>query len=111
MTKPMMDLRALVEKSGDADPLREMIGFAAERPMKLEIGAEAGADDGEKTPERLAQRNGDRDRDWQTRAGGVELRIPRLLPVLSRAAALGRESADGRHPRDLCAWRFDAIDG
>ncbi len=31
MTKPMMDLRALVEKIGDADLLREMIGFAAER--------------------------------------------------------------------------------
>ena len=31
MTKPMMALRALVEKSGDADLLREMIGFAAER--------------------------------------------------------------------------------
>lgn len=32
MTKPMMDLRALVEKSADADLPREMIGFAAERP-------------------------------------------------------------------------------
>ena len=28
MTKPMMDLRALVEKSADADLLREMIRFA-----------------------------------------------------------------------------------
>jgi len=33
MIKPMMDLRALVEKSGDADLLREMIGFAAEGPL------------------------------------------------------------------------------
>ena len=36
MTKPMMDLRALVEKSAYADLLREMIGFAAERLMELE---------------------------------------------------------------------------
>ncbi|SDI97386.1 Transposase (or an inactivated derivative) [Alloyangia pacifica] len=78
MTKPMMDLRALVEKSGDADLLREMIGFAAERLMELELGAKTGADYGEKSSERLAQRNGYRDRDWQTRAGSVELRIPRL---------------------------------
>ena len=35
MTRPMMDFRALVEKSGDADLLREMIGFAAERLMAL----------------------------------------------------------------------------
>lgn len=56
--EPMMDLRALVEKSGDADLLREMIGFAAERLMELEVGARTGADYGEKRPERLAQRNG-----------------------------------------------------
>lgn len=78
MTKPMMDLRALVEKSADADLLREMIGFAAERLMELEVGTKTGADYGEKSSDRLAQRNGYRDRDWQTRAGSVELRIPRL---------------------------------
>lgn len=78
MTKLMMDLRALVEKSADADLLREMIGFAVERLMELEVGAKTGADYGEKSSDRLARRNGYRDRDWQTRAGSVELRIPRL---------------------------------
>ncbi|PZX56381.1 hypothetical protein LX76_01410 [Cereibacter changlensis] len=44
MTKPMMDLRSLVEKSADADLLREMVDpcgrcFAAERLMELEVGA------------------------------------------------------------------------
>lgn len=58
MTKPMMDLRALMEKSADSDLLREMIGFAAERLMELEVGAKTGAEYGEKSPERLAQRNG-----------------------------------------------------
>jgi putative transposase len=78
MTKPMMDLQALVEKSADADFLREMIGFAAERLMELEVGAKTGAGFGERDPDRKAQRNGYRDRDWQTRAGSVELRIPKL---------------------------------
>ncbi|KKL77100.1 hypothetical protein LCGC14_2038260 [marine sediment metagenome] len=58
MTKPMMDLRELVEKSADADILREMIGFAAERLMELEVGVATGASYGEKNVERLAQRNG-----------------------------------------------------
>lgn len=78
MTGDMMNLRALVEKSADADLLREMIGFAAEKLMEMEVGAATGAAWGEKSPLRTAQRNGYRDRNWETRAGTVELRIPKL---------------------------------
>jgi putative transposase len=78
MTNDIMNLRAVVEKTPDADLLREMISFAAQRLMELEVEGITGANYGEKNPERLVQRNGYRDRDWETRAGTVELRIPKL---------------------------------
>ena len=78
MTDPMMHLRSLLEKTPDADILRDMISYAAERLMEIEVGGMTGAGYGEKSPTRLAQRNGHRERDWHTRAGTVELRIPKL---------------------------------
>jgi transposase-like protein len=78
MTDDMMNLKALMEKSADADLLREMIGYGAQRLMELEVGGLTGAAHGEKSTDRLVQRNGYRDRDWETRAGTVELRIPKL---------------------------------
>ena len=78
MTDDKIALRELLEKGSDAGFLREMIGFAAERLMALETESLCGAAPGERTPERQNQRNGYRDRDWQTRAGTVELRIPKL---------------------------------
>jgi len=78
MTNEMMALRALLEKAPDADFLRDMIAFAAEKMMEMEVGALTGAALGQKSPDRLVQRNGYRDRDWQTRAGTVELCIPKL---------------------------------
>ena len=78
MTDDMMTLRGLLEKSSDADLLREMIGFAAERLMALEVEGLTGAAHGERSPERITHRNGYRERAWETRAGTVALKIPKL---------------------------------
>ena len=76
MTDDMMNAHPW--KTPDADLLREMIGFAAQRLMELEVGGQTRAAYGEKSPERLAQRNGYRDRIREARAGAVELSIPKL---------------------------------
>ncbi len=78
MTDPMMSLRSLLEKSSDADLLREMIGFTAQRLMELEVEGMCGAAYGARSPDRLTHRNGYRDRVWETRAGTAELKIPKL---------------------------------
>jgi transposase-like protein len=78
MTDDKIALRELLEKGSDATMLREMIGFAAQRLTELQTDGLCGAGHGERSPERMNQRNGYRDRDWQSRAGTVELRIPKL---------------------------------
>lgn len=78
MTESMMNLRTLLEKSADSNFLREMIGFAAQRLMELDVENLTGAAWGARDAERINQRNGYRERPWETRAGTVELRIPKL---------------------------------
>ena len=78
MTADKIALQGLLEKSSDASLLREMIGFAAQRLMELETDVLCGAAHGERSPDRINQRNGFRNRDWETRAGSIELRIPKL---------------------------------
>ena len=84
MTDEMMSLKGLPEQVPDVDLLREMIGFAVQRLRELEVGGLTGAALGETSAERLAQRNGYYEQDRETRAGTVELRIPKpnvLVPV------------------------------
>ena len=78
MTDERMALLELVEKGADADLVREMLAFAAERIMEAEVELLTGAAKGARTPLRENHRNGYRDRDWDTRAGRIELAIPKL---------------------------------
>ena len=84
----------------DTTFLREMIGFAAQRQMALETSTLGSVAPGERSAGRTTQRNGYRDRNWQTRAGTIELRSPKqrygsldqlrsFSPGLSRAAPHG----------------------
>ena len=74
----MTDLPNVIAKSDDADFLRELIQDAAQRLMDIEVTAVCGAGHGERTSERGNQRNGYRPRQWDTRAGPIDLNIPKL---------------------------------
>lgn len=79
MTTATMALTELAEKGADIDVLRQMVQFMAQRLMELDVEGRCGAAYDEKNPaERLNSRNGYRERTWDTRAGSVELKIPRL---------------------------------
>ena len=62
-----------------ADVLRESVRLVAQELMELEVSELIGAAHGERNPEgRMTQRNGYRPRQWDTRAGVIELQIPKL---------------------------------
>ena len=76
-----MDISSWLRKQleqASPDLLREMVQGFAEALMSAEADALCGAGYGERSPERVNQRNGYRERTWETRAGTVELEIPKL---------------------------------
>ena len=77
-TKSTIALTELAEKGADADLLRDMLQFVAQRLMDMDVESLCAAFYGERSPERLNSRNGYRERLWETRAGSVDLKIPKL---------------------------------
>jgi putative transposase len=77
-TKANMALAELAEKGADSDLLREMIQYVAQRMMDMDVENLCAAAYAERNPERLNSRNGYRERLWETRAGSVDLKIPKV---------------------------------
>ncbi len=77
-TKTNIALAELAEKGADADLLKQMIQFVAQRMMEMDAEGLCAAAYGERSPERLNSRNGYRERLWETRAGSVDLKVPKL---------------------------------
>src|ERR671928_1712653 len=78
MTDDRMALLELIEKRADGDLVREMLAFAAERLMAMQVEALTGARAGVRSPDRINHRNGYRERAWETRVGRIDLAIPKL---------------------------------
>jgi len=70
----------LLRKSGvhDVDFLREAVAVLCQALMELEVSRKVGADRYQRTDQRSTYRNGYRTREWETRVGPVNLRIPKL---------------------------------
>jgi putative transposase len=76
-----LTLRAALDKvmsDEHADVVREGVAAFVVELMEAEVAAQIGAELHEKAPGRVTQRNGYRSREWETRAGTIELEIPRL---------------------------------
>ncbi len=78
MTKTSIALTELAEKGADADILREILQYATQRLMDIDVENRCGAPYGERGVPRENSRNGYRERAWETRAGALDLRIPKL---------------------------------
>ena len=101
MADDMMTLRNLLEESSDSGLLREMIGFSPQRLMVLEVQGLTGAEQGERSPERTNQRNGLRDRPWETRAGAVHMKVPKLR----KGSCFPTRPPPGSRPTSTSPWR------
>jgi putative transposase len=87
-----MALTELAARGPDVDVLRQMIQCVAQRLMDMDVEQLCGAGYAVKSRERTNNRNGFRDRLWDTRAGAIDLKILKLRsgsyfpPCLHRAA-------------------------
>lgn len=75
-----MALVDLIRKAGngDVDFLREGVRLLAETLMAAEVEAQLGAAPYARTADRSGQRNGYRERQWDTRVGSIQLQVPRV---------------------------------
>jgi transposase-like protein len=74
----LVELLDKAQVDGDVDFLREGVRVLGQALMELEVTQHIGADRHERTARRTDQRNGYRDRLWDTRVGTIELQVPRV---------------------------------
>jgi putative transposase len=74
----LAELVRKAEQDGDVDFLREGVRVLSQALMEVEVSQQLGADRYERSAERTGQRNGYRERDWDTRVGTIGLKVPRV---------------------------------
>jgi transposase-like protein len=74
----LAELVRKAEQDGDVDFLREGVRVLTQALMEVEVSQQLGAERYERSAGRSGQRNGYRDRDWDTRVGTLGLKVPRV---------------------------------
>ena len=78
LSMALAELLRKAETEPDLDTLREGVRVLTQALMELEVAQHVGADRYQRSPERQGERNGYRERSWDTRVGTLELRVPRV---------------------------------
>jgi putative transposase len=78
LSMALTELLRKAEAEPDLDTLREGVRVLTQALMELEVAQHLGAEGYQRSPERQGERNGHRERSWDTRVGTLELRVPRV---------------------------------
>jgi hypothetical protein len=78
LSMALAELLRKADAEPDIDTLRKGLRVMTQALMELEVAQHLGAERYQRTPERQGERNGYRDRHWDTRVGSLELRVPRV---------------------------------
>jgi putative transposase len=78
LSMALAELLRKADAEPDLDTLREGVRVMTQALMELEVAQHLGAERYQRSPDRQGERNGYRDRNWDTRVGTLELRVPRV---------------------------------
>src|SRR3989440_630475 len=78
LSMALAELLRKADAEPDVDTLREGVRVMTQALMELEVAQHLGAERYQRSPDRQGERNGYRDRNWDTRVGTLELRVPRV---------------------------------
>ena len=103
--------KVLREEHGDV--IRESVRLVAQELMEAEVSELIGAQRGERTEDRATHRNGYRARRWDTRAGEIELQIPKIrqgsyFPSFLQPRKRSEQALVSVVQQGLCVWRLRA---
>src|ERR687888_2699836 len=78
LSMALAELSRKADAEPDVDTLREGVRVMTQALMELEVAQHLGAERYQRSPDRHGERNGYRDRSWDTRVGTLELHVPRV---------------------------------